>query len=47
MPNTALLESVDFHAVGMSSESELNPFKIGQRELETCSRNSQVGSCHA
>jgi hypothetical protein len=38
MPNTALLESVDFHAVGMSSESELNPFMIAQRELTLPSR---------
>ena len=35
MPNTALLESVDFHAVGVSYESELNPFMIAQRELDT------------
>lgn len=27
------LESVDFHAVGTSSESELNPFRIAQRQL--------------
>ncbi len=35
MPNTTLLESVDFHAVGVSSESELNPFMIAQRELDS------------
>src|SRR5574337_904342 len=28
------LESVDFHAVGVSSESELNPFRIAQRQLD-------------
>ncbi len=28
------LESVDFHAVGVSSESELNPFRITQQQLD-------------
>ncbi|HEX7587081.1 MAG TPA: Glu/Leu/Phe/Val dehydrogenase dimerization domain-containing protein, partial [Anaerolineae bacterium] len=31
---SARLESVDFHAVGTSSESEHNPFRITQQQLD-------------
>lgn len=34
MKNPATLERVDFHAVGVSSESELNPFLIAQRQVD-------------
>jgi glutamate dehydrogenase (NAD(P)+) len=34
MSKPTQLESVDFHAVGTSSDSELNPFRIAQRQLD-------------
>ena len=34
MSRPTQLESVDFHAIGISSESELNPFRIAQRQLD-------------
>jgi glutamate dehydrogenase (NAD(P)+) len=34
MSRATELESVDFHAVGVSSDSELNPFRIAQRQLD-------------
>ena len=34
MSRPTQLESVDFHAIGISSESELNPFRITQRQLD-------------
>ncbi len=38
------LESVDYHAVGVSSESELNPFRIAQRQLDDAGKILKLDS---
>lgn len=42
--NASHLESVDFHAVGVSSDSELNPFRIAQRQLNEAAEILQLDS---
>ena len=35
-------ESVDFHAVGVSSDSELNPFRIVQRQVDEAAQHLKL-----